>query len=161
MSNFLVRGPRGDTGATGAKGDTGDTGAKGDKGDTGDTGAQGDIGPSNYTHRGDPASPDFTQATLTEDNDWHDLDLSGIVGAAVRLVLIRIVTQVDAAGKGAIIRPKAQSNSYNVGKLYSQVANVYQAQDFLVLTDAAGKCEYLFATATWTTIQITVGGWFA
>ena len=43
-----LKGPKGDTGATGPKGDKGDTGSqgpKGDKGDKGDQGIQGETGP--------------------------------------------------------------------------------------------------------------------
>ena len=39
-----IKGPKGDTGATGPKGDKGATGAKGDTGDKGATGAKGDTG---------------------------------------------------------------------------------------------------------------------
>ena len=39
-----LKGPKGDTGATGAQGPKGDTGATGPKGDKGDTGAQGPKG---------------------------------------------------------------------------------------------------------------------
>ena len=39
-----IRGPKGDTGATGPKGDTGAAGAQGPKGDTGATGATGPAG---------------------------------------------------------------------------------------------------------------------
>ena len=113
-----------------------------------------------FIDRGDPASADFTQATLIEDNDWHDLDLSGIVGAAAKLVLIRFQIQVDDTGLGAFIREKGNANTVNAGKLYSQAVNVYHAGECLVMTDATGKCEYLFANGTWNMITITVGGWY-
>lgn len=43
------KGPKGDTGATGAKGDKGDQGIQGPKGDTGETGAQGPAGADGKT----------------------------------------------------------------------------------------------------------------
>ena len=56
-----LKGPKGDTGATGAKGDKGDTGATGPQGAKGDTGAQGPKGAAGATGpKGDKGDPGDT-----------------------------------------------------------------------------------------------------
>lgn len=154
-SLFGRQGDKGDTGDTGAKGDTGDTGAKGDKGDTGDAGA------SAFVNRGDPNDEDYDLSELTRDGAYHDMNISAIVGAAVRLVLLRVRGNANAADKVFKFKTKGQTNDYNIAEGRSQVANVTIAGDFWVLTDASGVCEYNFDTAFANSIFITVGGWFA
>ena len=153
---FGGKGPRGDTGATGAKGDTGNTGAKGD---TGDTGAQGDAGNFTYTDHGDVDALDFVVGDFTLDATWRDLDLSSIVGAAQRLVLMRVSIIVTAAAKAISFKTKGNSNNYNLASVYNQVADVQYVADVWVLTDANGVVQYNGMTATWTSLNVLVRGW--
>ena len=41
--------------------------------------------------RGDPASYDWTEASLTSDSTWRDLDLSSIVPEGTRWVLLGVI----------------------------------------------------------------------
>lgn len=149
---FGVRGSRGNAGSAGA------AGAKGDTGDTGATGPQGDF---NYTDRGDPDAVDFTESDFTKDSTWRDLDISGIVGAAQRLVLIQCNVQVNGVAKGFNLREKGNSLAYNIGGWISPVANVLFTYDRWVLTDASGVIQYYAETATWTYISLIIRGWVA
>lgn len=147
---FGLRGPRGNIGATGAQGD---------KGDTGDTGAAGADGDFNYTDRGDFDGVDFAVGVLTTDAQYHDLDLSGIVGAAVRLVHIQMSVQADRAGAGINLRTKGNTLSYNVFGYLQQVADVRATLEGWVVTDSAGKIQYYATNDTWTYLSISVRGW--
>jgi len=153
------KGPRGNVGETGAQGEQGDAGAKGDKGDKGDTGEAGADGTYNYTDRGDLANYDFTEATLTIDGAWHDMDLSSIVGAGVRLVLLRVIINNTSIGEPANFRTKGYSGAANRATLRIQEAGYVYDTDMWILTDASGIIEYLFSNTTWTSIDITVRGW--
>jgi len=156
---FGSKGPRGDAGATGsqgAKGDTGDTGAQGAQGIQG---IQGVAGDGNYTDRGDPSAFDFNEANLTEDGTWRELDLSGVVGEAVRLVMLAVMLNATEVGKRAMFRTCGNSNERNADVMYTIKADANRSSTIWVQTDATGKIEYNIQAATWGGITITVRGW--
>lgn len=143
-------------GPAGAQGDAGVQGETGIQGVPGDAGADGTF---NYIDRGNLAAEDFTEASLTEDGSWYDLDLSSIVGAGIRLVLLKIIIQNTAAEKPCYFRTKGYTGGANVSNFYSQAANAISASDRWVLTDSSGFIQYYFDASTWTSINITVRGW--
>lgn len=113
-----------------------------------------------WTDRGDVADSDYENGDLTKDAQYHDMDLSSIVGAGKRLVLLRVGMAEDAGGKKCRFRTKGFSHNYNLSTRYTQVANKTVDGDVWVETDANGVIEYLFDAATWTIIYIIVRGWF-
>lgn len=159
MWSFLKRGARGDAGATGAQGSQGDAGAKGDQGDKGDTGDTGAAGTFNYTDRGDVDAFDYEMGVLTEDGAYHALDISGVVGVGVRLVLLHVSMGATTAGKTCSFRTNGVSTTFNTGKLCTQINGNSISGDLWVLTDASGVIEYAFASATWSFIRIVIRGW--
>ncbi len=108
--------------------------------------------------RGDPAAADFTNADLTEDGNWHDLDLSAIIADpdASSVLLVVEVTH-DTPGEGILFRKNGNANELNIAGVMTQVDSVTQVVQCWVPCDAAQKIEYrsdaLDATA------ITVAGW--
>ena len=129
---------------------------------TGATGPQGPQGPPGaFTNRGDPNGPDFVKANFTIDNLWHDLDLSGIVGAASKLVLIRGLFTSNTAGVQFLLKTKGNVSAWNGVTVFTQRVSGCIALDMWLCTDANGYIQYYVQnTGTWSVIQLTIGGWF-
>lgn len=117
-----------------------------------------------YTSGGDQAAVDTSLAgagTLTQlvKSAWTDLDLSGIVGATTRLVLLRLTMEsASAAGLVFWVRTNGNANAINVGGIGNHVANIKSIGDTWVITDASGIIEY-FIDASASTATLTVGAW--
>jgi len=113
-----------------------------------------------WTDRGDPAASDWDETGLTADSAWHDLDLSSIVGAGARLVLLRVVL-LTGAGENAnmYFRENGNSNEINVSAVLEESDN--QARDVWVQTDASGVIEYKLTKTGTPAIDVTVGGWWS
>lgn len=101
LSDLIVTGAKGDTGATGAKGDTGATGAKGDKGDQGIQGLQGVKG-----DKGDPGDggtlPDATATVKGKVQLAGDLSGSAASPTITNSAVIGKVLTGYASGSGVI-----------------------------------------------------------
>lgn len=111
-----------------------------------------------FHDRGDPASADYTQATLTLDSSWNDLDLSGIVPTGAKAVALRVVITAGT-GKYILFRRNGNSNIINIsqvtqGSLTSTLAAV---GDLVVPCDANQVIEYY---GTGGTLEVTVKGWW-
>jgi len=160
MLNIVIRGPRGEDGAAGAKGDQGDTGAKGDQGIQGIQGETGEQGASSYTHRGVVSTVDFDKDDLTLDDAFHQLDLSGIVGEAARLVLIRVRVWGVNGNPRLIIKTGAEQGSENMAFVYTISAATPNETSVWVMTSSTGRIDYKASVATWTSLDLVVRGWF-
>ena len=110
--------------------------------------------------RGDPAAADFAIGDFTKDNAWHTLDLSGIVGTGLKLVLLRFLLRATAAGAYIWLRKNGMSNTKNVAICYIPIANQFDAPSELINTDLGGCIEYKISDTLDTTLDLTVGGWF-
>ncbi len=168
MLRFGIKGPRGNDGDAGAAGAQGDAGVQGEQGIQGDAGAQGEqgvqgdagaAGTFNYTDRGNLANYDFNKDTLIEDGAWHDMDLASIVGAGIRLVLLKVVVGHTTVGEPGNLRTKGYTGSANVAVIRAQEAGYDNISDMWVLTDASGVIQYMFSNTTWAKIDIAVRGW--
>lgn len=109
--------------------------------------------------RGDPVVWDFTKADFIYDMGWHDLDLSPIVGAQERLVLIRYEIVDIFAFTPFQMRTKGNINVGNTMYFINQVANIPFPGSDWVYTNADGKVSYLAPMDEPTTLNLTVGGW--
>lgn len=145
----------------GRQGDKGDKGDQGDIGDKGDQGDQGDQGISSYDGRGDVDEHDFSIANFTRDGDWHELDLSGIVGAGVKLLLIKAWVATSTVRGEFSLRTHGHTNSVNKSSLYTQAPGWPYMTDMWVLTDAYGKIDYWAEAETWGYIYLLIRGYFA
>ena len=110
--------------------------------------------------RGDPATPDFVDTDLTTDGAWHDLDLSGILPAGNITVLLRIVGNIAAGGKTVRLKTKGNTNDANAFLAVSSISGVVFGADATVVVDAAEKLEYKTSNDSFTTLDITVAGWW-
>ena len=116
---------------------------------------------SSFTDRGDPSSADFTQATLTTDGTYRDLDLSGVDGwdSTVKAAVIDLRIRDGAAGNYVALRANGNSNTIALQGQYTQAANVYAWGNLIVPLDENGVCEYAGTNTTFTNVLITVVGW--
>jgi hypothetical protein len=115
----------------------------------------------NYVDRGDPAAFDFAVGDLTTDGAWHDLDLSSIVPASAKAVIIKVAIEDNAAGNAFAFRKNGNSNAFNIARQATQVADVtIHMPPTIIPVDTNRVIEYLATSTTWTTINIQVCGWF-
>jgi len=113
-----------------------------------------------YHDRGDPVSFDWQWPALTADNNWHDLNLSGIVPAGALLVLFSVFHRASATSARFLMRQNGNYNEFNVASLRSQNANILQDTHFLVSPDANGIVEYRIVPFGTDYLRLTVLGWF-
>lgn len=113
-----------------------------------------------FADRGDPAANDYAVADLTTDGAWHDLDLSSIVPAGAKAVLLYVQILDNAASSLIVFRKNGIANSANAGVVSMQVANITNRADIIVACDTNRVIEYLATNTTWTSIGICVRGWW-
>jgi len=118
------------------------------------------AGKVSYHERGNVAIPDFQLGGLTKDNNFHEMDLSDIVGTGHKLVHLYYELKCNNADKSAFFRCTDYAGAYNLGGLAIQVIGVNVRGNVWVYTDVNGKIEYMFQTGGWTRIMITVCGYF-
>lgn len=123
----------------------------------GNVDAAGDIA---YVDRGDPSGNDYEVGDFTTDGTWRDLDLSSIVPAGAKAVLLLLALEDDVAEKSFFFRKKGNSNNYNSDGAYTQVADVTIRSSVVVACDTDRKVEYMGSNTTFTKINVVVGGWW-
>ena len=112
-----------------------------------------------YVDRGDPTDWDFTHADLNMDNNWYDLDLSGIItDSDAVLVHLRAVIKDASVDARLQFRENGNVNAYNVATLGTQIANVNMWGDLWVALDENLVIEYL-ATEVLDVVYGLVRGW--
>lgn len=109
--------------------------------------------------RGDPAAYDFTEAALTMDGAWHDLDLSAIVADPDgSWVLLRVVGNDATPGTTLQFRKNGNANAISAPGIVAQVNGVAVDAEILVPCSTTQVIEYM-ASAVWDSIDIVVLGW--
>lgn len=119
-----------------------------------------DIDDKGFFDRGDPASDDWTQADLTTDATWRDLDLSAIVPAGAKAVLFSVGVKDGVVDSDLRFRKNGNTDIYNRAIVRTLVANVYTMQDIVVACDTDRIIEYNGDNLTFTNINIVVKGWW-
>jgi len=113
-----------------------------------------------YIYRGDPAAADFDQTDFTDDNAWHDLDLSNIAPEHAKAVDVSFIFINSASSKIGNFRRKGQTNIHNSAVIASNVPNLPQATDLTIALDPNRKIEYRLDAGGWSYIRFTVKGWW-
>jgi len=115
---------------------------------------------SSFVDRGDNTSYDFMSGDFIKDNAWHEFDVSGIVPANAKAVLFATMVLCTATMKSFAI--KKADNHYNINKsfVFSTVAGVLQSADWVCPIGPDGKLKYFVSPATWSTINLTIKGWW-
>jgi hypothetical protein len=112
-----------------------------------------------YVDRGDPAAYDYTQATLTQDNAYHDLDLTALTSATA--VVVHVAGWVRDNNAAALMYLRENGNAQSPNSLICIIpsANGYNTFDGLVSMDSGQVIEYRFSEA-FTNINLVIRGWF-
>lgn len=115
------------------------------------------------SNRGDPANPDFSRlaGTLTCDGNFHTLDLSSIVPAGMRFVLLRF-SGVSGASVNSyfMVANNTDSNYGNASYVYAIANNGYVGKDMLVACDANRYVKYASVTGAFSVASLTVGAYW-
>ncbi len=115
---------------------------------------------SMYVDRGDPASFDFTETDFTDDGAWHDLDLSAIIPATARALLIEFDINTVNREKHIRIRKYGNTNAINHQDIETFIAGAHQSGSVIVAVDSNRIIEYNIDAATWTELDMTIRGWW-
>ncbi len=121
---------------------------------------EGGVAYASFRDRGDPAAADYTLTDFTTDGTWRDLDLSGIVPAGAKAVLLYIRIKDDLTDRVFGLRKNGNSNAFNTYALNTQVANLSVYDEATVACDSNRIIEYNFTNTTWTSVDVTVRGWW-
>ncbi len=111
----------------------------------------------------EPTACDFTKSTLPNFTaTWKELDLSSIVPYGARAVVLSILIQDNVAGSLLSFRKNGQTNVYQRTCHYSIVANQLIGAQPVIGIDENQKIEVYTdpAPPSWTTIDISVLGWW-
>jgi len=122
--------------------------------------AAGLVGRINLVNRGDPSAFDFTQANLTADGAWNDLDLSSIVPAGAIAVLLLVNLNENSIGPKIKFRKNGNANNINISEIYPQVSGLDISKEITVFLDTNRVIEYLLSVTGWDQINIVVRGWW-
>lgn len=118
------------------------------------------IGDGQFVDRGDPAAYDWTEADLTLNGNWHDLDCSGVAPAGATAILFNAIIEDDAANSVFKMRENGASNEINAGAVRTQVADLPNDKTFIIACNYAQIVEYWATNVTWTSIDLVVSGWW-
>jgi hypothetical protein len=112
-----------------------------------------------YVRRKDPATYDATQATLTLDAAWHDLDLSSIIPKNAKLVHFRLRVANAATGKHVKLRANGETLEYAI--VDGSIIVVNLAHELTAILECNGQAiEYKADAVAWASIGFVVLGWF-
>jgi len=111
--------------------------------------------------RGDPSAWDWTKPNLDTDGNWHDLDCAAVVPQWATWILFRVLIEDNAAGSYIQFRKRLNVNERCAKKTYTQVAGVpTEALIWCPCHQAARLVEYRTTNTAFSTITITILGWF-
>lgn len=112
-----------------------------------------------FVDRGDPSSVDFAVGDFTKDDTWRDLDLSSIVPAGAKGIIITCDIVGSATNQPAKFRKKSNSNTYNVLKGYVGAGGGRDSIYGVVFCDVDRVIQYLMNSGL-SQADFTVCGWY-
>jgi hypothetical protein len=114
-----------------------------------------------FHYRGNTAAADFAVGDLTTDGTQNNIDLSSIIPVGTKAVMLAVHVKDDAAGSTIQFAYKNQANLVNVGAVATQVTNIDNYGDVIVCLQPGDRTvDYLATNVVWTTVNITVKGWW-
>ncbi len=114
-----------------------------------------------FHDRGDPGAHDKTIGGWTADGTWYDWDLSSVVPAGAKSIVLRGYVKSSQAGESFLARKNGNVNEYNVLQAITQAAGVAAAFQAIIPCDENRIIEYKFQnTGNWTDAVATVVGWY-
>lgn len=108
-----------------------------------------------------PTTFDFTTASFTKDGTYRNFDLSGIVPAGAKAVLLagRINCSTSSSGSATGILRK-DGTVVSEAYLYPVVASSGQGFAVIVNLPSTRIIQYYFSNHTWNNIDIAIHGWW-
>ena len=113
-----------------------------------------------FTDRGDPATVDFDKDDLTIDGDWHELNLSSIVPSIARAVLLEVDIEAGHIDMEVIFKKVGNTNDINHTGAITKTNNKDQHKTCIVQLTSTRIINYKASVETWTTINISIRGWW-
>lgn len=115
---------------------------------------------TSFVRRVSQAAYDWTQANLTEDGNWHELDCSPYVPTGAKAILFEVQIRNSAIDKRLRLRYPGDANAPGWLRFNTQVANIYRHGEMIMSCDADRKVEYYFTAGGWTGERISILGWW-
>jgi len=113
-----------------------------------------------FSYRGNAGGVDLVTTSIFKDAAYHEWDMSGIIPAGTKLVLLKLWRiRSTATDNTAQFRPKGGEDLYNTAHWTCPLGNEYFYPDILVVPDADGIIEYKFS-ASFNYCEFLVRGWF-
>lgn len=108
----------------------------------------------------DQQSYDFILSDFTRDYQYHDLDLSGIIPAGTKLVLLWGAFKSDTPDCEGNFAQSGHTGEYLKSLYFEPVANIGCTMDCLIPVDSDRKIQYRFSNVTYLYINLSVVAWF-
>lgn len=119
------------------------------------------IGPHNpFVDAGDIPDFQWRTADFNTNGAWHDLSLVDHIPVGTKAVLFHLYLMDNLVQSNILFRTKDNAKSYNIASCRTQVANVYIAANFIVTPDADRKIQYYATNTVFSTIWLSVRGWW-
>jgi hypothetical protein len=112
-----------------------------------------------FVDRGDPAGYDYAASDFTKDGNWHLLDLSAIVPAGAKAVLVNILFYSTGVVKYFFLDKYGNTNHFAQSALASQVTSQMIGGDMTVACDTNRRIQYN-ADAAIAVLHFAVKGWW-
>lgn len=116
--------------------------------------------PPCYIDRGPTLGNDFTQAHLTQDGSWYELDFSGIIPAGATAVNLHFSAQDAAVGRILYMRPGGDTTTLGTCLIRNQVANIAVGGYIAMSLSADRKIEYMSIAPGYAIVTIKIRGWW-
>lgn len=113
-----------------------------------------------FVDRGDPAAYDFAKTDLTIDGAWHDMDLSAIVAIGAKAVLFCGHLEGAAVDWKIRFRKNGNTNEINHCGMETLRAGVERHRSAIVAIGTDRIIEYKVDNEAWTTLDLTIRGWW-
>ena len=118
-----------------------------------------------YGHRffvkADQETYDFNKTDLTNDYEYHDLDLSGIIPVGTVAVLLWGVIKGDVADSELSIAKAGYSGNKLKFQLYQSVANQAEGFSTIIPVSSDRKIKYKLSYVNWEFVSFSFVGLFA
>jgi len=113
-----------------------------------------------FVDRGELGTFDYTIGDFISDEAYHDLNLSGIVGAGERLVMIQVQAAAIVAGATVFFITKGHTLYNNRAGLIIPSDMAPEEQTMWIKTNESGIIQYMLFNTTWLYCNVTIRGWF-
>lgn len=119
-----------------------------------------DLSAGLFFDRGNFSNYDKTLGNFTLDGTYRDWDLSAIVPAGAKGVLLRVLAKSAAAGLSFRVRKNGTASTTNFASYWSKAGSVYDGGELTVSCDANRVIEYAGDAGAWVELNVMVSGWW-